>query len=283
MSDLLPPGIHYGITREQYVADTGYNQSSLKAFAKANSPAHYKYDSEHPTLQDKDYIRIGNFVDCSVFHAGEIAKRFVIWPDDRRGKEWTVFKEANADRTILTEAEHERALGTVNAILKNEDANRSITCSKHHIVVIANHPLFGYRLKAELDMLPPIESEWLFDLKTAEDASAEVFNKQAFAIGYDIQACWYMDILSFLPEPITMNNFGFIIAETNPPHGVKTRFFKKDSKEIENARKKINLWLPQYHDCMINNKWPSYTPAWEEIVFAPWMLRDKPQEGEVLV
>lgn len=282
MTNPLPFGIHFNVPREQYVADIGYNQSSLKNFAKANSPAHFKYDQEHSTLAEKDYIRIGSFVDCAVFHPGQIAERFAIWPGERRGKEWTAFKEANASKTILNEAEHERALGTIKAINAHKDATDAIKSSRHHAVVIAEHPVFGYRLKAELDMLPPAEFEWLFDLKTAESASGEDFKRQAFSIGYDVQACWYMDILSFLPEPVMVNNFGFLIAETNPPHGVKMRHFRKDSRVIEQAREKINLWLPAYHDCVVNNHWPCYDDKWEEITFDYWMLKDRPQEGEEL-
>lgn len=282
MNTVLPLGIHFGVTREQYVADPGYNQSALKSFAKANSPAHFKWDKDHPTLQDKDYIRIGNFVDCAVFHPDKLDNAFAIWSGERRGKDWIAFRDAHPNNTILNEAEHRRALGALYAIRQHKDAMDSIKASKHHAVAIASHPVFGYRLKAELDMLPPYEFEWVFDLKTAEDAGRDVFHKQAFNLGYDVQACWYMDILSFLPEPIQMNNFGFFIAETNPPHGVKLRHFRRDSRIIESAREKINTWLPAYHDCVINNRWPGYDDKWEEITFDYWMLKDRPQEGEAL-
>lgn len=282
MSLLRPPGIYFDVSQEEYRKDPGYNQLAIKAFSKANSPAHYRWDADHPTIQDKDFIRIGNFVDCAVFHPHKISEKFVVWPGERRGKEWTSFKEANEGKTILTEAEHVRALGAFNAIKADKYMSDTISASRRHVVVIATHPEFGYRLKAELDIVPPFEYEWLLDLKTAEDASRSTFKRQAFSVGYDVQACFYMDILSFLPEPVHIKKFGFMIAETNPPHGVKMRHFNRNSKEMIKARKKIDLWLPAYDECAANNKWPNYDSSSEEIVFDRWMLNDDDYAGEVL-
>jgi hypothetical protein len=270
--ELLPVGIHYDVPETVYRADPGLNQSLLKKFMQANSPAHFLWESTQPDeLKEKDFIKIGNFVDNEVFRPGTSKNRFVVWPGERRGNEWKAFKEANKDKEILNEDEMNRAIGAYNALMAHTDAKRWITSSKHQVVVIAVHPETGIRMKGLVDLFPDITYGWIADLKTAADASLQ-FHIQAFKMGYAIQARYYMDLLRF--NDVFMNNFAFVVVENSPYHGVQVHHFSYDQEEIIRAGKDYTAAMIAYDECRSTNTWPGYSTAWQRITFPRWALAD---------
>lgn len=276
---LLEPGIHFNVPVDQYRADPGYNQSALKRFGMASTPAHYKWEKDHPTLQDKDYIRIGRFVDHCLM-GDETQFPFVAWSVGRRaGKEWDAFKLKNEDKTILSDEETARGVQASAALLEHEDAASALKISDHQVVIIATHPHFGYRLKGCIDLLPKKDINWVWDIKTAASASEQGFFRQAGNIGYDIQAEFYLALLEYSGRPT--HNFGFFVVENDAPFGVNSFYFKAGDPELQVARSKIDSWLPAYHKCVTEDKWPSYDTAWKKIRFKPWQLRGE-QPGERL-
>lgn len=276
---LLEPGIHFNVPVERYLSDPGYNHSALKKFGMASSPAHYKWEKDHPTLQDKDYIRIGNYVDCSLMKKDDMSS-FSVWTGGRRaGKEWEEFKLKHKDNTVLSDEEWGRAAHAHHAIVQHEDAYGALKVSDHQVVVIANHPVFGYRLKGCIDLLPKKDIDWVWDIKTAASADESDFGNQCHNIGYNIQAEYYLSLLEYAGRPT--HNFGFFVVENDGPFGVNTHYFKRGSPALQAAREKIDSWLPAYHKCMTEDRWPSYDTAWKEIRFKPWQLRGE-QPGERL-
>lgn len=280
-SDLLPVGIHFGIPEEQYLSDPGYNQSTIKKFGTAKTPAHFRWDEDHPPDQDTSGLRIGNYVDCAVFSPKTMNDTFAVWYGGRRaGKDWEAFKEAEGQRTILTEGEYERGKACVAAMLAHDDAASALKCSNHQVTIIATHPLFGFRLKGRLDMLPKKDLDWAWDWKSGCDASSAFFHNLAGDKGYDVQAEFYLSLLEYAGQPT--GNFGFFVGETEPPHGVDTHYVIRDSIELREARRKIDDWLVRYHKCKTENVWPCYDTNWKRIRFKPWRLA-KEHEQEVLV
>lgn len=278
---LLPPGIHHGVSDEAYRSDPGYSQSTLKKFGTAKSPLHFRYDEDHPPDQDTTGLRIGSYVDYVVFERTPIANKFAFWDSGRRaGKVWDEFKEANAEKTILTVEELQRAEACVAAMLANEDAAAALKFSHHQVTIIAVHPTFGYRLKGRLDLKPKKDIDWIYDWKSACDASSPFFHKLAHDKGYSIQAEYYLALCEYVGEPA--GNFGFFVGETEPPYGVQTHYFERESAELVAAGKKIDEWLVRYHQCKTENVWPSYTPDWKRIRFKGYMLAED-REPEVLV
>ena len=84
MSDLLPIGLSYGVTNVVYRADLGLNQSLLKAFGSARTPAHFKYEQEQPREETPE-LRIGSYVDVGITNEPLWEFKFAIWPGERRG------------------------------------------------------------------------------------------------------------------------------------------------------------------------------------------------------
>lgn len=286
---LLKPGIHFGVPPEVYRADPGYNQSALKDFGKARTPAHYRWDADHPTLQDKDFIRIGNYVDSFLF--GGDMERFIVAPDTypceptkkdpRTSKPWTmqanyckdwVAEKEAAGKTVLRGDELQRANGCIKAVNAHEDCRSAIDASHHQVVVIAEHPVYGFRLKGCLDMHPKVAMRWEWDFKTAADASDDGFNSAAEARGYHIQGKFYMNLLQW--SGVEVGSFGFFVVENEPPHGVNTFYTEFDSPECQRAETLINRWLPAYDECVRTKTWPNYPNQWTKLRFRKWALED---------
>lgn len=286
---LLKPGLHFNVPVALYRADPGYNQSALKAFGEARTPAHYRYEADHPTLQDKDFIRIGSYVDDFLF--GGDMEKYCIAPDTypceatkkdpRTAKPWTYQANYCTDWrdtkkakgfTVLTTEELNRANGCITAVNWHEDWRATLKLCVFQVVVIAIHPTLGYRLKGAIDMYPKMFIDWIWDGKTGDDASVPGFTHKAEQLGYNIQSRFYMDLLRWCPEEIEVNNFGFFVVESEPPHGVNTHFTTYDSPECVRAAELISQWLPAYHKCVTEGKWPSYPAQWNKLMFKKWAL-----------
>ena len=281
----LPNGIHFDIPEDLYRADPAINQSLLKAFSRAPTPQHFRYEQEHPREETAE-LRIGNYVDTFMFDKGCIPDKFAVWESRRQGKDWEAFEAANADKTILNKAEQGRALGIIKSLLSHEDAVKIVSACTHQTVAIAEHPALKCRMKGAIDLLPDLSrchaslAEYVFDLKTSADASPEGFAMQCWRLGYAVQAAFYGDLLELCGRKTT--TFGFIVAENEPPHQVAIHYFKRDSIEIIEARKKYEGWMEKYLACVAKGEWPGYGSEWTRIEYKPWQLAEKWSEREML-
>lgn len=285
MESGLSAGLHFDIADDAYRSDAGLSQSLLKAFGRAKSPAHFRYEQEHPK-EETDSLRIGSYVDAALFRAADLGTRFAIWPGERKGKDWTAFKEAGQGRMILNGTEQERAVSATKAIINHDDASKLLPVCSKQVAVIAEHPRLKLRMKGLIDMLPdsarcdPLLLDYAFDLKTASDASPEGFAKACWEFGYDIQAAFYTDLLNMNGRDV--KTFGFIVVENKPPHLVKIHYLTLDSQIIRRARRRYEDWMLAYSNCVKLNNWPGYTSGWSEIQYKPWMLRDEGYVGDTL-
>lgn len=273
----LPLGISHGVPLEQYRADPGINQSLLKQFGCARTPAHFRYELTQPR-KDTPSLRIGNYLDCAIHGTAEdVARRFVVWEAERRGNAWKDFKAAHPGKEILNAKEADTAADCALALARHEDTQRIIAACQKQICVIAEHPVHGIRLKALLDLKPDrsrcSDQLWpyIFDVKTSEDASPEGFSDWCYTWGYDIQAYSYIKVCEYVGEMIQA--FGFIVVETNPPHAIKIHFINRGSAVYNNAEAKFEEWLPKFEKCRKENSFPGYGDEWSEILFKPWQLR----------
>lgn len=287
MTEPLPVGIHYGVPVEQYRADKGYCQSDLKAFGKARSPFHFKYEREQPQ-EMTPALRIGSCVDSAIHDtAEEHMGKFVVWEGARRsGKDWADFSENHASQIILTRDEGDTVSDCIFSLTKHDDTQKILAACHKQVAVIANHAEHGWRLKGLLDLLPDrsrcsdMLAGYAFDLKTAIDASPDGFSDACFKFGYATQAAFYMQLLEY--SGVHIETFGFIVVETVPPHQVAIHFIQRGSAEYIYGISQIENLLPRYHKCVSENSWPSYGNEWQAVRFKRYQLQTWGIEREVL-
>lgn len=304
----LKPGIHFGVPREAYEADPGINQSTLKKFAAAKTPYHFKFERDNPKPEDKDFLRIGTALDTLIWSPSEFKDRIAIAPETypaepkKKGeppveKPWTLQSNWCKDwwtaaiackKTPLLEKERQQVKGMLGGLMAHEDVPAILDNCERHAVIIANHPTLGYRMKGELDLWPSAHSQelgrWYFELKSdGEGADDPSFHDKCWRIGYVKQISFYLMLARFIGFE-DMHSCGVIAIESFPPYQCKVHYSHWDDEEVAKERKWIEEWMPRYMACVEKDEWPSYPKSWSRIRYPkPWMLKDKEQqEGDVL-
>jgi hypothetical protein len=304
VSNLLKPGVHFNVPREVYDADPGLNQSTLSDFIYAATPAHYKWDRDHP--KDQDYLRIGNAIDCLVSTPSEFKERFPVAPETypaepkKKGdpieqKPWTLNSNwckgwwksrVDAGLTPLTPAELERVSGMVDGLERHPDIPRILTTAQRQVCLIAIHPILGYRMKALLDVLPDVNSEVIYDLKSiGRPATPTQWGDQIAQMAYHIQGAFYCEIARYCGIPA--KRFGWLVVESNPPHESAVYYYDDGhdgivDEEITAARTRYTDAMPKFMACKEADRWPGHSTDWIKVKLKPWQLTGRTEDYERL-
>jgi hypothetical protein len=243
------PQIH---DRKEYRAFPALNQSAAKVLV-ANSPAHYQAYINTPQEETKA-LKFGTFVHAAVLEPQTLDDLYATAPDvDRRtkdGKEqWAAFAMANAGKTIL-DAE-ESAIGHLVA------AHARLALKTHGVVFDATEVMYhvdycGVPLKAAID---GVAGDYLWDIKTTDDASAAGMLKAIRNYRYNLQAYWYRLVYELATGRRPLG-FRFLFVEKEPPFATAVCEIGPDlmSYAVSDFEKAITL----YKECSASGVWPSY-------------------------
>lgn len=262
--------IIHPITFDDYCQLEGVNQSTIKRFGMSPTPKHFKHEQDNPG-EETAGLRIGRAVDCMMFRPSEFADEFVTFPGRRAGKEWEAFKAENDGKTILSMSENDRVDGCIAALAEDSEFMRCLKHSRTQVAALATDPELG-PLKALIDILPPAQLGWVFDLKTANTGEPAEFGKSAHNLGYEIQAALALHILRLLGEP--RDFFGLFIVENEAPFDICHRKFEADSLAIEDAMRRLKKWIPRYLECKATGIWPGYGSEWQDVAIPAWAMRN---------
>jgi exodeoxyribonuclease VIII len=242
------PQIH---DRKEYRAFPALNQSAAKVLLK--SPAHYQAYINTPQEETKA-LKFGTFVHAAVLEPHTLNDLYATAPEvDRRTKEgketWAAFATANAGKTIL-DAE-ESAIGHLVA------ASARHALKAHGVVFDATEVMFhvdycGVPLKAAID---GVAGDYLWDIKTTDDASAAGMLKAIRNYRYNLQAYWYRLVYEFATGRRPLG-FRFLFVEKEPPFATAVCEIGPElmSYGLFDFEKAITL----YKDCTASGVWPSY-------------------------
>lgn len=243
------PQIH---DRKEYRAFPALNQSAAKVLV-ANSPAHYQAYINTPQEETKA-LKFGTFVHAAVLEPQTLNELYATAPDvDRRtkdGKEqWAAFATANAGKTIL-DAE-ESAIGHLVA------AHARLALKTHGVVFDATEVMYhvdycGVPLKAAID---GVAGDYLWDIKTTDDASAAGMLKAIRNYRYNLQAYWYRLVYELATGRRPLG-FRFLFVEKEPPFATAVCEIGPElmSYAVSDFEKAISL----FKECSASGVWPSY-------------------------
>ena len=242
------PQIH---DRKEYRAFPAFNQSAAKHML--TSPAHYQAYINTPQEETKA-LRFGTFVHSAVLEPHTLNDLYATAPDcDRRTKEgkaaWAEFATANAGKTILDY--EESALGHLVAssarfALKRLGVEFDATEVMYHV------DYNGVPLKAAID---GVAGDYLWDIKTTDDASAAGMLKAIRNYRYNLQAYWYRLVYELATGRRPLG-FRFLFIEKEAPFACSICEVGPElmSWAIADFEKAVNL----YKDCTASGVWPSY-------------------------
>ena len=238
--------------RKEYRAFPALNQSAAKLLV-TNSPAHYQAYMNTEREETKA-LRFGTFVHSAILEPHTLNDLYATAPDvDRRtkdGKEqWAAFATANVGKTIL-DAE-ESALGHLVAshakmALKHHKVAFGITEAMYHV------DYNGVPLKAALD---GVCGDYIWDIKTTDDASPAGMLKSIRNYRYNLQAYWYRLVYELATGHRPLG-FRFLFVEKEPPFACSVCEVGPElmSWAIADFEKALTL----YKDCTASGVWPAY-------------------------
>jgi hypothetical protein len=254
------PGIYGGISNAEYHKDEALGSTSLKTLA-TKTPAHYKYDQEHPKTSD-------------AFTLGTAAHSLILENDTTQfevvdAANWLT-KDAKAakaaalatGRVPLLSKEFEQVSNMQDAVMANPAARALFTGHKAEQSVFWEED--GLTLKCRPDAWKP---GTLIDLKTARDANPNTFGKTAHEYGYHQSAAHYIDgVKAATGEDLP---FHFVLVEKTEPYLVSV--VELDIEAINLGRMLNDRAKTVYRECVESGNWPGY-PSGELISLPAWAV-----------
>ena len=253
------------LSHEQYLLADGVSNSMLKVISES-SPLHLKWQIDGGKKEQTEAQKIGAITHRSIFEPETMESAFYVRPDGMKftTKEGMAWKEAHADRPILTANERDSICAMVSAVQKHPTASRLLKNAAFEQSCFAEDSL-GTLRKWRPDILPS-GGNILPDLKTCEDASPRAFEKSIAQWGYYRQAAYYLDGCKLLNREF--ENFVLIAVEKNPPYAVVV--YPIDPLAIRLGRIEYERDLATYRECLETGIWPGYQdqvlslPFWKQ-------------------
>jgi len=254
------PGIYGGIRNADYHKDSALGSTSLKTLA-TKTPAHYKYDQEHPKTSDA--FTLGTAAHSLILEDDISAFEVVDATNWLTKDAKTAKAEAlTAGRVPLLTKEFEQVQAMRDAVMAHPVAR--FLFSNH----LAEQSVFweedGLTLKCRPDAWKP---GTLIDLKTARDANPNTFGKTAHEYGYHQSAAHYIDgVKAATGEDLP---FHFVLVEKAEPYLVSV--VELDVEAINLGRMLNDCAKRIYRECVETGNWPGY-PSGELISLPAWAI-----------
>ena len=227
----LRPGIN-DCTNEQYHKDRNYkSSSSLKLFLKDPRTYYKKYVlQEHEETGPKAAYDFGSYVHSLILEPEKTEQEFAVFEGlTRRGKAYQEFKEQQEGKIIITQSQHQQAMGLMQLYEDCTDTDGLIQdgLPEHTLCV----ELEGMNIKVRTDY---IKDGMVIDVKTTSDPVDKYSAaKTIVRFDYDLSAALYLDAF----EKYTGKKHDFIFVFLNKTLG-DISVLKADDSIIENGRRK---------------------------------------------
>lgn len=276
-SPIIMPGLHPGLSREEYDAIEAVNQSSLKVLIE-RTPAHYRWSKANPE-PPSDALRFGNLVHLACYEPARFASDVVMMPKfDRRtkiGKEDAAAWEAeNAAKVAIDEDEY-RLLGAIQmAVSEHPDAAKLIgKPGAREATVVWDDEATGIRCKARMDQVVA-GNRGIIDLKTSRDTRDFALEGDNRKYGYDVQAAFYCDGLAAAtgcePPPVVLIYVDKEWVDKIGPDAVVCH--EMSPAAVALGRKLYREALTTLADCRKTGKWSGFTRGLTPIGVPNWAL-----------
>jgi hypothetical protein len=129
--------------------------------------------------------------------------------------------------------------------------------------------------RARVDWLPNDKRAPLYDLKTTGLTANPAAWQRKLVSDYCIQAAWYLRGARALG--LRPSDFVFIVAETEPPHGVATLACAPSL--LAYAEREIDRAMAIWRRCLATNQWPGYPTATAYVEAPSWLLEQQEERA----
>ena len=289
--DLPQPGLHYGVTFEDYAAWPAINFSKLKPIRKTASKC--KFLMDHPK-KPTPAMTIGSALHVATLEPARFDSMFVVCPPcDRRTKEgaetYANVERQAAGRLIIRSGakEHETLFnqlaeirGMAASIRSSRAAQLFLNAAGHNEVsMLWRDAETGLWCKARTDRLVPYFPTWslpvVVEIKSTRDADEFNFSRDCQNMGYAGQAgCYcvgYKAVTGEMPAHV------FIAVENEPPHDMKV--YSLDDESLATGVRQYRQMLSRFAECAAFDQWPGYEDRLHNLSLPTWANREELAEA----
>lgn len=228
----------------------------------ANTPAHLKYEQEHP--EDKESLALleGRAAHKEILEPDTFVDEFICAPQcDRRTKEG---KEIYADfltkaegKDVLTADSYQKIKDMAEAIRSSEQAMKFLQGADavHEQSFFWTDPETGEGCKVRPDCIVTVDGKkYIVDYKTTESCADGAFEYSVRKYGYKFQAGMYRE--GVFQNTFEDYGFAFVAQEKKAPFAVRVYICNEDF--IQEGFEQFKAALAKYHWCKENNNFYSW-------------------------
>lgn len=244
------------MTNKEYHATPALSKSNL--FHLAQSPAHFRYETENPSPQTSAMV-FGSALHKWVLEKEDFEIEFIVAPDvDRRtsaGKAlWSDFIENSQGKSVITAQDFETIDNMRNSIYQSKYA-KALLSGQVERSVFWQDEITGVDVKCRPDVITHLENlDVLVDLKSCNKAETDVFMRDCLKYGYDVQAAMYKEGCDKITGK--SHTFVFVAVEKTPPYAVN--ILQVDKLFLAYGYDRFRELLGLYADCTRTGNWFSY-------------------------
>ena len=251
---------------------------------------HAKYLAEEPTPR----------VSTSAMDEGAATHMLMLEPDQfnarfaikekvdgrtKTGREYNaVFAAENEGKTIITTEQFAKCEAVANAAFNHEAAADLLRKpGLNEATVLFNYAAKGsangLRCRSRIDKIIPgdgADDGIIVDIKTAQSASPDGFQRAILKYNYHQQAMFYRDALGSCGvtgyEGAADWPFVWIVVESSAPHCVGV--YTMDDVPAQRGRELHQQAMSTLSRCLQEDHWPQYTNGIEILHLPPWAYTD---------
>ena len=228
------------------------NYSGAKELLK--SPAHYQAYLNQEREETKA-LRMGSLIHCAVLQPEALNEKFITAPEvDRRTKEgketYAAFQSSLKPGMTVVSAEESAECHIIASRARHTLERLGVEFDQTEFMFTTDYN--GVQLKCAID---GIAGDYLWDLKTTEDASPAGILKAIRAYRYNLQAYFYR-LCYETAYGRRMLGFRFLFIEKQPPYA--TAVVEIGPELMSYAVADFEKALQTYRECTTLGEWPAY-------------------------
>lgn len=246
------------VSNTEYHANRTHLSSSMLKLLLQDPQKFYRQWFLGEKQEDKPAFAEGSLTHTLCLEPEKIDE-YAVYPGlRRRGKEWDEFSAANADKTIVTQAQMLRAEKYFEACMQHSVAAQLL--SEGHAEFTMQSNLLDVPVKARADYIN-WPKQYIVDLKTtSQPGDIELFKHTCKEYSYDLSAALYCDIAA--------QTFGYpfdfywiVISKLD----FTVEVYKASKLTLAQGSESYKAALALYKRCLVSGQWTHENPKKELI------------------
>jgi hypothetical protein len=268
----LPDGLHAGVPESVYHARIPGIASKSTLDLVARAPAVYAAWLAGVEREQAPALLFGKALHCAALEPDVYRSTYTVEPsfgdcrktdNKKRRDEW---RAENAGRQLLEQEDATAIAGMVRALGANKLASRLLDGDGvSELTVKWTDPDTGLLCKSRADRYVA-RLRMCVDLKSTEDARADVFARSFANFGYHRQQAFYEDGFAAVAE--SLDAFIFVAVEKRPPYLVAV--FRLDDEGVTHGRRENRANLSILAECLERGEYPGHPESIQTLSLPAW-------------